>query len=270
MTKIDNIKEVIKLASKNLKEQNYIIAQKYFEQAKDLDPKSWAIQNNLGIIYKKIGQYKKAIDIFRNIIDNNPNAPEPHNNLANIFKEIGLIKQSEESYFEALKLKPNSVEYFFNLAVFYSDIGNITKAEIYYKKILSIQPNNLHIYYQLSNLKKDILDDELKKKIIILEKKDIPKQNLAYLFFIKSKFNFNEKKYKQEFDNLVKGHDYLLQSSNQQYKNDINYWLTELPKFVDKFRDYKITSFHKDFKPIFYFWCATQWYNFGRVNNICF
>ena len=56
-----------------------------------------------------------------------------------------------------------------------------------------------------------------------LEKKNIPKQNLAYLYFIKSKYRFREKKYKQEFDNLIKAHDYLLQSSNQQYKDDINY-----------------------------------------------
>ena len=69
-----------------------------------------------------------------------------------------------------------------------------------------------------------------------LEKKNIPKQNLAYLYFIKSKYRFREKKYKQEFDNLIKAHDYLLQSSNQQYKDDINYWLIELPKFVDKFK----------------------------------
>ena len=253
MAKTNNIKEVLKLANDNLKEQNFTEAQKNFEKARDLDSKSWTIQNNLGIIYKKLGQYQNAIDIFQKIIDNNPKIPEPHNNLANIFKEIGLIKESEKYYFKALKLKPNSVEYFFNLAVFYSDTGNIQKAAIYYKKILSIQPNNLHIYYQLSKIKKDTLDDELNRKILSLEKKNIPKQNLAYLYFIKSKYSHNKKKYKQEFDNLIKAHDYLLQSSNQQYKDDINYWLIELPKFVDKFNDCKITSFQKDFKPIFIF-----------------
>jgi len=253
MAKTNNIKEVLKLATDNLKEQNFTEAQKNFEKARDLDPKSWTIQNNLGIIYKKVGQYQNAIDIFQKIIDKNPNIPEPHNNLANAYKEIGLIKQSEESYFKALKMKPGSVEYFFNLAVFYSDIGNMQKAEIYYKKILSIQPNNLHIYYQLSKIKKNTLNNELKNKILGLEKKNIPKHGLAYLFFIKSKFSFNERKYKQEFDNLIKGHTYLLQSSNQQYEHDINYWLTELPKFVDKFNDYKISNFKKDFKPIFIF-----------------
>ena len=253
MAKTNNIKEALKLATDNLKEQNFTEAQKNFEKARDLDPKSWTIQNNLGIVYKRLGQYQNAIDIFQKIINNNPKIPEPHNNLANIFKEIGLIKESEKYYFKALKLKPNSVEYFFNLAVFYSDTGNIQKAAIYYKKILSIQPNNLHIYYQLSKIKKDTLDDELNRKILSLEKKNIPKQNLAYLYFIKSKYSHNKKKYKQEFDNLIKAHDYLLQSSNQQYKDDINYWLIELPKFVDKFNDCKIASFQKDFKPIFIF-----------------
>ena len=108
MTKIDNIKEVIKLASKNLKEQNYIKAQKYFEQAKDLDPKSWAIQNNLGIIYKKIGQYKKAIDIFRNIIDNNPNAPEPHNNLGSLYLTLNKFKKAISCFKESLNINPKS------------------------------------------------------------------------------------------------------------------------------------------------------------------
>ena len=253
MTGIDKIRKALVLASKNLKDQNYIQAQEYFEQAIKLDPKSWTIQNNLGIIYKKLGQYQNAIDIFQKIIDNNPKIPEPYNNLANIFKEIGLIKESEKYYFKALKLKPNSVEYFFNLAVFYSDTGNIQKAAIYYKKILSIQPNNFHIYYQLSKIKKNTLDDELNRKILSLEKKNIPKLNLAYLYFIKSKYRFREKKYKQEFDNLIKAHDYLLQSSDQQYKDDINYWLIELPKFVDKFNDCEIANFQKDFKPIFIF-----------------
>ena len=88
MAKTNNIKEVLKLATDNLKEQNFTEAQKNYEQARDLDPKSWSIQNNLGIIYKKLGQYQNAIDIFQKIIDNNPKIPEPHNNLANIFKEL--------------------------------------------------------------------------------------------------------------------------------------------------------------------------------------
>ena len=253
MTQIDDIKKILEIADKHLKEQNYTEAQKYLEQAKNLDPTSWAIQNNLGIIYKKKGQYQNAIDIYQKIIDKNPYIPEPHNNLANIFKEIGLIKKSENSYLKALKLRPNSIEYLFNLAVFYSDTGNTKEAEIYYKKILENQPNNFHIYYQLSNIKKDILNDQLKNKIIASEKGKITKQNLAYLFFVKSKFNFKDKNYKQEFDNLVKGHNYLLESSNQQYKNNIDYWLTKLPKYIKKFNNYKIYGYQKDFKPIFIF-----------------
>ena len=90
MAGTDKIKKALVLASKSLKDQNYTQAQEYFEQAIKLDPKSWTIQNNLGIIYKKLGQYQKAIDIFQKIIDNNPKIPEPHNNLANIFKDYSF------------------------------------------------------------------------------------------------------------------------------------------------------------------------------------
>ena len=272
MTQIDDIKKILKTADKHLKEQNYTEAQKYLEQAKNLDPTSWAIQNNLGIIYKKKGQYQNAVDIYQKIIEKNPYIPEPHNNLANIFKEIGLIKKSENLYLKTLKLRPNSIEYLFNLAVFYSDTGKTKEAEIYYKKILAIQPNNFHIYYQLSNIKKNILNDQLKNKIKSLEKEKITKQNLAYLFFIKSKFSFKEKNYKQEFDNLVKGHNYLLESTNQKYKNNIDYWLTKLPKYIDKFNNYKISSYQKDFKPIkfLYLWGTKKWNNFSRIDNFSF
>ena len=37
------------------------------------------------------------------------------------------------------------------------------------------------------------------------------------------------------------------------HHHHINYWLNELPKFVDKFNGCKIASFQKDFKPIFIF-----------------
>ena len=134
MAKTNNIKEVLKLATDNLKEQNFTEAQKNFEKARDLDPKSWTIQNNLGIIYKKLGQYQNAIDIFQKIIDNNPKIPEPHNNLANIFKEIGLIKESEKYYFKALKLKPNSVEYFLILQFFIQIQGIYKKQQFIIKK----------------------------------------------------------------------------------------------------------------------------------------
>ena len=241
------------LGIKSLEDNQILLAIDYFEKAHNERPESITINNNLGLAYKKTFRYKDAINCFKKIIEIKPNIPEAHNNLGNIFKDTGLIKESERSYLRALVLKPNSLEYYNNLAVFYLMIGNNKKAEFYYKKILSVQPNNLYVYFQLSKFTNNILDKYLKNRIIFLEKQKLPNQSFAFLHFLKSKYNYRDKNYKDEFKNLITGHKYFLKSANKNYFKDLNYWLNQVPTLINKFDSIEIANPESNIRPIFIF-----------------
>ena len=130
--------------------------------------------------------------------------------------------------------------------------GEFKKTKNYYQVAAKYEPENLLFPYELSNFKKEILDSNLKSKIdkIIKEKKST-KKNLAYGNFLLSKYELKNRNYENEFNYLIKGHQYYFQSQGKAFAEGVNYCLNELPKIKELInlksnskKDYKI-------KPIF-------------------
>ena len=67
-----------------------------------------------------------------------------------------------------------------------------------------------------------------------------------------SRFEFKEKKYKNEFDHLIRGHQLYYDSAENKFKNNLNYWLNILPKnikLINCNKNIKIDA--SNIKPIF-------------------
>ena len=96
-------------------------------------------------------------------------------------------------------------------------LGDIQKAISSYQDALKYEPENLEYYYHLIDLKKEILDSNLKNKIdSILSNSKCTKNNFAYGNFLLSKYEQKNRNYKKEFDYLLKGHQFYFDSEEKK------------------------------------------------------
>ena len=108
----------------------------------------------------------------------------------------------------------------------------------------------------MSELKKEVLDSNLEKKIIqVINKKDCEKKNHIFGNFLLAKYELAKNNYENEFSCLLKGHSHYLSLNKSYFNKEIDYWLNKLPN-IKKFihikkvnKNFKINN--NKIKPIF-------------------
>ena len=83
------IDETFNLAVKNHIKNNLKEAQNFYNQVLKINPNHINALNNLGGLFKQLGETKKAKNFYDKIIEINPNFADSHNNLGIIYRELG-------------------------------------------------------------------------------------------------------------------------------------------------------------------------------------
>jgi tetratricopeptide (TPR) repeat protein len=96
--------------------------------------------NNLGQVYRALGQTEEATRCYREAIALNPHYLTAFNNLGAILQESGKAAEAESVYRQALAMRPDFVEVWCNLANALQDLGKPEEAEQACRKALSINP----------------------------------------------------------------------------------------------------------------------------------
>jgi len=211
---------------------------KRFDLAKPLLHKAIQIQpnyamayNNLGNVLKELGEHQKAISSYKKAITIQPNYADAHFNLGNVLKELGEHQKAISSYEKAITIQPNYAKAHNNLGIVLQNLGEHQKAISFYQMAVKYEPENLTYLYHLSELDEKVLYPNLKNKIYeIIEKNNSTKKNIAYGNFLLSRYELKAKKYKNEFDYLLKGHQYYFESEKKKFKKRVEYLLNVLPK----------------------------------------
>ena len=97
--------------------------------------------NGIGIAYKKLKQYAKAIEQFRNAARLDSKNAEAHYNLGNTYKDLGLIDNALSEYQTALAIDPYIAEIHFSFANVLKNKGLIDEAIEHYKIAIKLQPD---------------------------------------------------------------------------------------------------------------------------------
>ena len=104
-------------------------ANKLFEQAYVLDPKSPVAAYNVAWSYYQEGSEKKAMDVFSQIISNDPYYPGAYNLVGDILTTRGRLDESINMYKRALDVDPVNKNAIRGLLIANMDMGNIEKTQ---------------------------------------------------------------------------------------------------------------------------------------------
>ena len=248
-----NVNYNLGLAFKELGE--YKKAVSHYEKAIKIKPEYFIAHNNLGIIFYKLGEFQKAKSCYERAIQINPDFVNGHFGLGNVLEELGEYQKAIGCYKKAIQIQPNHVEAYNNLALVFKGLGEYQKAIACYEDAIKCQSENLVSIYLLSELKKEVLDLNLKKKIInIINKENCTKKNYAYGNFLLSKYELEISNYEKEFSYLLKTHFHYLDLRRSFFNKEVDYWLNRLPKEKELVNFKKSSkSFQEDnkIKPIF-------------------
>ena len=230
-TNPDHFESVYYLGTLLAQTKRFDLAKPLLYKATQIQPDFAMAHNNLGNVLKNLGEYQKAISNFEKAIKLKPNYADIHYNLGNVLQKLGEYKKAISSFEKAIKIQPNYAMAHNNLGIIFQELGENQKAINFYQMAVKYEPENLEHLYNLSELDEKILYSNLKKKIYeIIEKNDSTKKNIAYGNFLLSRYELKAKKYKNEFDHLLKGHQYYFESKERKFKKGIDYWLNVLPK----------------------------------------
>ena len=193
-----------------------------YEKAIAINPNYVNAHNNLGIIFDKLGQNQKAIDCYEKAITINPNHPNAHNNLGVILKKIGQSQKAIDCYEKAIVINPNYVNTHNNLGIIFDELGKNQKAKDCFERAIKLNPNYTESYWNFHGLSANI--DEalliLKQLYAIDNKHTKAKIMIAALEGYKG--------------NLSKFNEIILSDSKHPITRSIK-WVFSLPKLPNIF-----------------------------------
>lgn len=122
--------------------QNDSSAIHFFNNALDISPESTEAYYSLGMFYQENEQYEKAIEVYYQLINANPNYPKAYYNLGYIHLNFTDDYEKAEQYFrKVLHLNPEDVNAVFNLGSSLEQQGNYQEARDKYQQTLEMEEN---------------------------------------------------------------------------------------------------------------------------------
>jgi len=235
----------------NLKELQR--AKNFFKKTVKIQPNYALAFFNLANINGELREYENAISNYQKAIEINQNLVGAINNLGLIFRKLNDFQNAISCYEKVIIIKPNNAGTHHNLAMVFKELGEFEKAIKSHQTAIKYEPENLAHYYYLSELKKDILDSQLKNRIEkIIKNNNSTKNNIAFGNYLLSKFEKKMTNHEKELNYLIKGHKYFFDSKKEKFELGIKYCFDDVLQIskgvnvskLDSKSNYKI-------KPIF-------------------
>jgi len=162
------LKETFTLAVQNHKNNNLEVAKNLYNKVLKINPKFINAYNNLGVIFKELKDYPKAIDSLKKAIEIEPNYVEAYNNLGVVFQEIEEYQKAIHCFEKVITINPNLPDIQNILGIMFQNFAEYKKAIICYEKAIKIKPNFLSAHYNLGTVLTEL--GEYQKAISCFEK----------------------------------------------------------------------------------------------------
>ena len=270
------INELLALAKRNHLNNNFVEAQKFyeeilsinsthfetifflgtlkaqtkkFEEAKELLKKAIKIKpeipdlhNNMGLILMEIKDYDQSLISFKKAIQINPKFSVAFNNLGTVYMGLGKVDEAIKNFQQSIKINPNNSDSYNNLGRIYNDQNQTNKAKEFFNKSLEINSKNLQALNNLGNLYKNIGQIESAEKYFYKAIEINPKFFDTYnnLMVMYERTNLNDK-FKEIIDKANK-----IFVSNNIIKLFLGHYLFKIKKFNESIECLSQLSFSKN------------------------
>ena len=175
--------------------------------------------NNIANSYKSLNQNGKAEEIYKRILEKDPNNIKCLNNFANLMKKLRDFNSAKKLLLKATEIENNNINILFNLAECYQSLGELDKAKEYAYKILNLQPNHSATHRFISLIINHKSDKSHLPKIIEIEKNENFKN---YSLNEKTDIYFSLGKAFEDLKDYEKSFNYL-EKANLIINKEINY-----------------------------------------------
>jgi arylsulfatase A-like enzyme/Flp pilus assembly protein TadD len=108
----------------------------------DSEPKLIDGQLELGLCYKRLGEYGRAIEQFKKVLEYNPSSTIATYNLANTYAQTGKIEEAVVGFKRTLELNPHESSAHVGLGIAYQMRGELNQAVAEYQQALELDPSN--------------------------------------------------------------------------------------------------------------------------------
>lgn len=130
------------LGMANFFQKNLDAARDCFERLTQINPSNTQAWVNLGAIFNRAGEYKKATEALRRAIQRNRKCAEAYYNMGIAQRSLQMNSMSISAYKEALKIAPNMIDAHINLGNIYIDMNNVGLAIQCFNAAIRHQPNS--------------------------------------------------------------------------------------------------------------------------------
>ena len=162
MSKNNNLilKEKFTLAVQSQQKGNFEVAKNLYNKILEVEPNFIDAQNNLGNVFKELGENQKAISCYEKAIEIDPTFLSAHNNLGVLFNKLEEKQKAISCYEKAIEIDPTFLSAHYNLGNIFKELGENQKAISCYEKAIEIDPNILDPYNNLGNVFKELGENQ--------------------------------------------------------------------------------------------------------------
>jgi len=150
----------------------------------DLAPQDNEAKGALALAWGRQGYYRKAVRLFRPVVDAEPGVPENWAALGRLLLGARDLEGGQAAFDRALELDPNCAEATFGLSRIHTFHGDSEAAIAMSRRTLEIDPGNFEAYGQLSEVSGGHLTDaELERLTLEAAKPGMPADRLSIGLF---------------------------------------------------------------------------------------
>lgn len=126
----------------------------YFDNALRIDSANLDAREFKGVFYKRRGAFDQAFEVYRDIVQRNPDYSNAYFDMAMIYLELDSLGKARDHFDMAIKTDPLFVKAYFYRGITSELQGNISAAKEDYKQALKMSPQFAEAKEALESLEK--------------------------------------------------------------------------------------------------------------------
>lgn len=106
-----------------------------------LSTTSSTVYNNMAVLYSEAGQHREALEYYKKAVFYDPYYYDGWKNLGNTYAELGDHQQAVDAFLNAMKYKDDDADTIYFLAISLQTLGRSAEAGVYFEKAYALNPD---------------------------------------------------------------------------------------------------------------------------------